>query len=669
MEKKSKYILKRGAAFLLATAITLGVGGCSKKEEEEPTEPSISYEDDLNPSLEPSKPEDTNKPKEPEVKPEPPQVNQPLEPETHNHEYGAWEALNDKEEIQTCSCGATKTRTHNYEEEILELPSYEDDTLTAIIKKVCSTCHHEILVSSSNIELTFTDWTYNPETKQDERKCHELDYIETRPHTHQFGEWENFNNAQEIRQCVCEEIETREHLYKEISNKIPDYENGTYKIITTKVCENCGNELIILEESKKLTFTDWTYNPKTNEDERRCLEFNYIETKEHNHNYNLLKSYNENGETKACVCGKTTEIPHNLEEIVGQDGSITYKCTNPECDYKNTLKHTHDYTKLQNYDDNYEYWACSCGQLNKVMHKLSPGSPRSDGSIVYSCENKGCNYEKIVKPTHTHSFVITNFDADYEYLECSCGITKKASHNLKSTLNADGSTTYECINPGCGYQKTTEPPHVHKFNIFEKYDDNYEYWACSCNETTTIPHSLDSGTRNPDDYSMTYKCIHPECGYQKTEYHTHNWQVQSYNETQETLSCECGKTTNRAHNLETLLSAEGAITYKCTNDGCAYERVQTHVHTLRDNREIIGTAEICETVTNACKDCGWVNIKYNTTHNFMVYKNEEICMTCGYSRPLVNSEPEEKPQQINYLPDENKPVMLVLTKKNERGMK
>lgn len=423
---------------------------------------------------------------------------------------------------------------------------------------------------------------------------------EDEKHVHQFGEWNVLDNEQEIRKCECGESERQEHYFNVLNNYIYNYDN-IYQQVTEYACVNCGytkTEAIAIED---IEFTDWVYNPEFDCDERTSTNYDYKESRLHEH------------------------------EI-----------------------------EFSSYDEDYEYYKCDkCGYEYKVNHKLDDGTLNKNGSTIYDCLNDGCDYQKEVKPSHshtggsshskpshTHSFEFqSNNNEDGEIWICQeDGETVVRNHNLDSGVVAGDITTYTCLTPGCGYTKTVQKEHVHDSIFKENRGDLGEAWGCSQDEYIEDElrnhNKATTFTYDPLTGNEVFECTTDGCDYTFNDRHTiHDWQLTKADKSGETWTCSiCEITSERSHNLPAKgTPVEDGLEYKCQNDGCTYSYVENHIHHMDEEVSYVRSETECKRYRNYCTECGYEEYNYTTEHTFKTYGTRTICSECGYVKTQSNS--------------------------------
>lgn len=494
MDKKkiSRKRLSTGAlAFVMVVTNALGLSGCHKNNDEH------NHNQDLeNPTI-----------SEENSRPAPSHDNPKLEGHTHN--YGNWEAVDDFLEQRLCSCGDVEKQPHQYNTNNKYI-SNGDGTHLLVSVDTCLSCGHS-LEKEQEENCRFTDWRYNEEKKQNERVCLDCGYVDILEHNHNWTDIIKTDDTYEYFACAdCDAIKPVKHSLEKIN-----LEDGSYLY----KCQNPG------------------------------CDYSYEEKVQHTHDFYLDKVDNEN-EYWVCSCGETQTIKHNITIISNEDGTIKYKCTNSDCNYEfiETPSHEHNYNNLIKIDDTYEYYQCSCGKMETRKHLL--GEILIDDSSLdkyQRCQNPGCDYEVIVEK-HKHNYdKLRTYDNLYEYWNCACGDEIKKNHNFKTEILADGSKKDVCTNPGCSYEVLIKPSHTHSYDTFVKYDDNYEYYQCSCGEISTKIHSLGVEEVDAKTHDTVRKCLN--CDYQKVvKKHEHNLSFLNGDSDKETWQCiVCGEVIKKDH--------------------------------------------------------------------------------------------------------------------------
>lgn len=348
------------------------------------------------------------------------------------------------------------------------------------------------------------------------------------------------------------------------------------------------------------------------------------------HRFGDWVSINDDLEQRTCPCGAKETRAHKYTAktttVQNKNGThtivVTSTCVN--CGHKKTISET----KKCNYSE----WT----------YDAASGLEKRECSLCHYVETRAHNhdYNKIVK-----------CDSEYEYKSCICGQEIKVAHNFdKGTLNADGSTTYKCLN--CGYEKTIEKnqeeTHHHSYKIYD-WDETYEYKKCSCGKTTKVKHELDNGTLNADG-SVTYKCKHDDCGFTKTirkeDPHVHSFKLVSWDANGETYKCSCGEVKTDSHALGGKVTKDdGTIVRACTHEGCGYEEV--HIHVTSEDIVPIKSSSVCYEIVVSCEECGKL---YSTEvdHDWVLIDEGRQtyiygCTVCGKEKEVDKPKKEEEP--------------------------
>jgi len=285
----------------------------------------------------------------------------------------------------------------------------------------------------------------------------------------------------------------------------------------------------------------------------------------HEHTFEQTLSYDDEYHYYASTCEHDVvkdKVPHSYdagtvikEATEAEEGLIKYSCM---CGYSYTealdrLPHTHTFSDALSYDDEYHYYASTCAHdvvKDKAPHSFDEGivikeaTEAEEGLIKYSCI---CGYsytETIQKLPHTHTFSDTlSYDDEYHYYASTCEhdvVKDKAPHSYdegivikQATEAEEGIIKYSCI---CGYSYTEaleKLPHTHTFSDALSYDDEYHYYASTCEHDVVkdkAPHSFDEGiiikeATEAEEGLIKYSCM---CGYSYTETiqklpHTHTF--------------------------------------------------------------------------------------------------------------------------------------------------
>lgn len=485
-------------------------------------------------------------------------------------------------------------------------------------------------------------------------------------HTHVFGDWEAIDDEYEQRLCSCGEVEKQLHQYKNSTVDKINSLDGTHTIITTKTCSNC-NHVVELSETHKLG--EWTYNKVTGKDERRCPIDSTVEQRTHECQTFKITKYDANYEYHECIdCGKTMKVKHKIQSKVLSDGSTLYTCTNDGCEYSKTIKpvvdtHSHSY-KLERYDDSYEYYECSCGVTKKTSHQLSVET-LADGSKVYTCQTPGCGYTKTVAPSHVHQAdKFLRYEGDTEYWSCACGEEVTLSHNLGAVETEAGTfdKVRKCTTPGCGYEERTK--HVHQAAVFGDYQEDEEHWICpECGTVIlTTGHTLGAEHMASDSYDYEQDCETPGCDYKKVIPHSqrHKYEIVRKDETYEYWECVCGDDYIQTHSYDSGI-AQGDGTYLQTCETCGYTRKFHTCERGRSVREDLMNDEGCYRYAYYCKICDRF-LGYGDIVPHDTYEDDGMiyCWNCEYSKPAPSHEEEQ-------IIDKNE-VMILERKKKEKGL-
>ncbi len=452
---------------------------------------------------------------------------------SHTHTWSSWHSLNDLEEQRDCECGSIETRSHT-------LNSVEEN---GYITTTCETCDYTKKEKHTEHDFKVTAWTTEEETLNcicgDEiTRAHNIDYENGKTnedysttyectnegcgytlevsHEHEFTNWYSINDLEEQSDCFCGESKTRKHNLQTTINK-----DGS----TTYSCETCDYSKTVYPTHTH-TWSNW-HNLNNAKEQREC-ECGSIETRSHtlnsveengyitttcetcdytnttkhsNHEFKI-SSWNNQEEIWECICGDKETRNHNLTNHRNSDYSTTYECTNDGCGYTKKIDHTHNYGNWYNYTDELERQDCICGNFNTRSHDLI--TSEENGIITTTCNT--CDYEKEEKH-QIHEYVFSSSDEEHEIWKCVCGEEEIRNHNLEETFNErDYSYDYKCTNEGCNYTKHID--HVHNYNKFVTYNDDYETWECACGLQEYAYHNFIDGNN---------KCQNPGCDYEKEE--------------------------------------------------------------------------------------------------------------------------------------------------------
>lgn len=240
--------------------------------------------------------------------------------------------------------------------------------------------------------------------------------------------------------------------------------------------------------------------------------------------------------------GEVTKEPTETAE-----GVMTYECT--VCGYekeeaieKLEPTHTHTWATEWSMDENYHWYASTCGHedKDKAAHEFDEGyvekaaTETEEGVMVYTCIDCGYEVEEAI-PTIDHKHVYSEEWTSNEtshWHAATCGHTNvkdKDNHAFgegvitrEPTEELEGITAYTCT--VCDYVKE-EPidklPHTHKFATEWSKDADYHWYASTCGHDDTItkiPHTWNDGveTTKPTETADGVKTFTCEiCGQTK----------------------------------------------------------------------------------------------------------------------------------------------------------
>ena len=440
------------------------------------------------------------------------------------------------------------------------------------------------------------------------------------------------------------------NLNKDDDVEIPEPTNSLEQVDPTYNPEEDDNQNIIIpgpSPSETITPNDGEEENNQQEENTTCEteDENTIpsqsptggeETPTHVHKFTEWTPYSDLTETRECECGVTQLRTHKFDITkayeAGEDDTHTVikteECTS--CGFEQTIRTQENcnYT-INNFDDEFEYKTCKdCGKEVKHEHKLDEGTLNEDGTMTYTCLNKGCEYVKVkekeitppITEEHVHNYsnpVISYLDLnEKEHVKVSTstcteeGCTNPVleiksdptSHIYKTGVNGIDKetgkpiTTYTCKD--CGHEKvverthqgTTDPiEHTHNFN--GEAEISYEQ------------------TENGHVKVYTYTCIDPNCPkvnekkIVKSDEIKHEFDktsgVISEDGKSITYSCECGETITEEYTKPPI---EHTHTYG--NAETSYENITDAKHT--------------KVLTKTCTECGEKEISKTTTnHNFV----------------------------------------------------
>ena len=151
------------------------------------------------------------------------------------------------------------------------------------------------------------------------------------------------------------------------------------------------------------------------------------------------------------------------------------------------------------------YWySCQCGTISTTV-SFTYGSPLA------------------------HIYGDWQSNASQHWKKCSCGDTKDtASH-----------TGDPCV---CGYTTPTVPPCTHQYGEWQKDDADNHSRVCECEHKDTAPHTWNAGVPTAAPHQLKHTCT--TCDEEKTVTGTHNFNVETVNETtrRSIATCEVAAT-------------------------------------------------------------------------------------------------------------------------------
>lgn len=170
-----------------------------------------------------------------------------------------------------------------------------------------------------------------------------------------------------------------------------------------------------------------------------------------------------------------------------------------------TIIHTHTFSSDWSKDADYHWHAATCGHDvvdSKTAHSWCTGvTDSTTGNVTYTCSV--CRATKT--DTHTHTFATDwTTDDNYHWYAATCGhdvIDSKTAHTedsgtvtLPPTETTEGTKTFKCS--VCGYVMRTETlpstgtEHVHDFGTEWKHDNINHWHECDCgNISENAPHT------------------------------------------------------------------------------------------------------------------------------------------------------------------------------------
>ncbi len=468
-------------------------------------------------------------------------------------------------------------------------------------------------------------------------------------HVHEFSAWADVDDVEQ-RTCVCGEVETRLHEYKEVNKEIIANSDSTHTIRETLECTVCGHEKVndVVEACQ---FGDSVYQEASNKDEAVCSLCGNKEEKDHEHQYGDIISFDDTYEVHKCVCGDELVTTHVIGKNINGDGTVTYVCLHDGCGYSKTAS-IGDAPVAPGQDDPQGAidpnergdWGVDIpGEPTKPTNPSKPSNPNtpsnpstpSTPSQGVPGTNHGGNTGSHNTPEkHHHDYKLSSYDDTYEHFTCTCGETLTNKHNIKETVDENG-YKYECLNDYCNYEKV----HTHEYKL-NSTDSENEYWDCSCGNNKVIAHNLQEDIL--DDGSIKYTCQNNGCGYSYTKEPTHEHDYSTfmgYDDAGETYACACGETIRKEHkfgNKHLERTSDGGYIYveECLNPNCDCKRITEHVH-LYGEPHMAGADQNYDWVQDCeDKDCdAKVVTPHDTKHVYTVESydenNETIECVCG----------------------------------------
>ena len=271
--------------------------------------------------------------------------------------------------------------------------------------------------------------------------------------------------------------------------------------------------------------------------------------------------------------------------------------------------HTHTYASTYSYDEDFHWYASTCGHddtVNKVSHSFDkeviPSTFEEKGYTKYTCKECGFSYNddetdvlkhnfssKLSYDEQTHWYSCT--DKGYEHLK-----KDEAPHDFKSTVTKPtfeekGYTTYSCKSCEYSYKANETDVLKHNYSTTYSYNETHHWFACTDKgyenlkkgeEKHTFTHKTVDPTYESKGYT-THTCS--VCKYSYTDTYidalTHNYSTTySYNETHHWFACldsgyENLKKDEKPHNYNVVTvpstyEEEGFTTYTCKDCGYSY---------------------------------------------------------------------------------------------------
>ena len=338
---------------------------------------------------------------------------------THEHSFGEWTKADDTNHTRSCICGEKETASHSFDEGVeTKSPTHLEAGEMTYTCSVCSATKTEEIAKIAD---------------------------------HSFGDWAKVDDESHTRICECGETETEAHGW-----------NGG---AVTKAATHL--------EVGEMTYTCSVCSATRTEEIAKIAD----------HSFSKWAKVDDESHSRVCECGETETAPHGFDDGVTtkepteeEEGIKLYTCA--DCGHTKsvsigTLSHTHTFATEWSHDDNYHWYATTCGHdsVEGVVTKIA------------------------------HSF--------------GEGVETKAATHLEA-----GEMTYTCSD--CSATRTEEIAKIadHSFGDWAKVDDESHTRTCECGESETAPHGFDDGvvTKEPTEEEegvKTYTCS--TCGHTKTE--------------------------------------------------------------------------------------------------------------------------------------------------------
>ena len=347
------------------------------------------------------------------------------------------------EERKCNNCGYTETRVHEHEEPTNLVYNFyqsnNDGTHKLKATYECSKCN-EILEFYKDVNCSLSEWTYNSETKLEERKCDVCGYTETRVHEHQqpdnltyvldrknydgthklkatyncdtcssvitlykdeeceFGVWQQHDGSSCKSLCiVCSYEKFKEHKFIVVQGSITSNPIlGKHNI--TKECDDCNYTK--QEEENCISDGNRYYyrNGEIVTERENCSICNDVCIDDaHTHNYGSYIIVDDNEHKRVCDCEHELVESHNYGEWILNNGQNTRECG--DCHNIQTVEHV-----------------CSLTTTDEF-----PSTKNKDYCYlrVTTCNVDGCNY-RVIESQVPHNYIIESnpFGATYECDRC-----------------------------------------------------------------------------------------------------------------------------------------------------------------------------------------------------------------------------------------------------------